>query len=74
MRRVIRRRLDGCRFLRQTGSGSDVKSLLPANPPHANSTGLNPRDEFALQRAVAILEGKSFVARMTEITGEPSRS
>ena len=32
---------------------------------------LNPRDELALQRAVAILEGKSFVARLTEITGQP---
>src|SRR5580704_16716226 len=32
---------------------------------------LSTRDERALRRAVAILEGKSFVGRLTELTGEP---
>jgi hypothetical protein len=32
---------------------------------------LSPTHERALARAVTILEGKSFVGRMTEITGEP---
>src|ERR1700683_5264358 len=32
---------------------------------------LSPREERALQRAVAILEGKSFIGRLTELTGEP---
>jgi len=32
---------------------------------------LSPREERALQRAVAILEGTSFVGRLTELTGEP---
>ena len=33
--------------------------------------GLNAREEAALRRAVGILEGRSFVARLTDATGEP---
>jgi hypothetical protein len=43
-----------------------MSSLVPANPQE-----LNARDERALINAVAILEGKSFVGRLTDITGEP---
>jgi hypothetical protein len=43
-----------------------MSSLAPANPQE-----LNARDERALINAVAILEGKSFVGRLTDITGEP---
>lgn len=51
-----------------------VKALSPVEqPPHANPGGLSARDDLALQRAVDILESKSFVARLTEITGEPVR-
>jgi len=32
---------------------------------------LDAADEHALRQAVAILEGKSFIGRLTEITGEP---
>jgi hypothetical protein len=40
--------------------------MVPANPQE-----LSAREEQALRRAVAILEGKSFVGRLTELTGEP---
>jgi hypothetical protein len=43
-----------------------VTSIVPAVPQE-----LNARDEQALRVAVAILEGRSFVARLTELTGEP---
>jgi hypothetical protein len=33
--------------------------------------GLNPSEERALERAVAILETKSFISRLTDLTGEP---
>jgi hypothetical protein len=36
-----------------------------------NPQELNARDERALGQAVAILEGKSLVGRLTDITGEP---
>jgi len=34
-------------------------------------TKMDPHEEIALRRAVAILEGKSFIGRLTEITGGP---
>jgi hypothetical protein len=43
-----------------------MSSLAPANPEE-----LSGRDERALINAVAILEGKSFVGRLTDLTGEP---
>ena len=43
-----------------------MKSMAPVSPQN-----LSPREARALQRAVAILEGKSFVGRLTELTGEP---
>jgi hypothetical protein len=43
-----------------------VTSIVPAN-----SQDLSVSEERALRRAVAILEGKSFIARLTELTGEP---
>lgn len=63
--------MDCRRVLRETGNGAGVKSLPPANQSGANPTGLTAREEVALRNAVATLEGKSFVARLTEITGEP---
>jgi len=32
---------------------------------------MTPREEQALRRAVAVLKGKSFVARLTDLTGQP---
>ena len=32
---------------------------------------LTAREERALQHAVEVLEGKSFISRLTELTGEP---
>lgn len=55
--------------MRETGNGPRVKSLSHSLSHNAES--LNARDELALKRAVAILEGKSFVSRLTEITGQP---
>jgi hypothetical protein len=43
-----------------------VNSSVLVNPPD-----LSARDERALRHAVDILEGKSFIARLTELTGEP---
>jgi hypothetical protein len=43
-----------------------VNTSLQVNP-----TALTEREERALQHAVEVLEGKSFVGRLTELTGEP---
>jgi hypothetical protein len=43
-----------------------MMSMAPVGPQN-----LSPREERALRRAVAILEGKSFVGRLSALTGEP---
>jgi hypothetical protein len=52
--------------MRETGSGPGVNSSLQTIPKL-----MTAREERAVQRAVAILEGKSFVSRLSDITGEP---
>ena len=44
---------------------------LPESMAPGNLQDLSAREERALRRAVAILEGKSFVGRLTDLTGEP---
>jgi hypothetical protein len=43
-----------------------VNTSLQVNPQE-----LTAREERALQHAVEVLEGKSFIGRLTELTGEP---
>src|SRR5580698_7490291 len=52
--------------MRETSKGARVSSMVPVNQRE-----LSARDERALRLAVDILEGKSFVGRLTALTGEP---